>query len=135
MYEEKFMDLSSNDTPKAQDRNIRDNYLDLWSDLFSYASNLKGNWLTSQEIFDRYLVPTAEENPLLFAKWVTRMVKNSGKKIKYKYLFIKSLRFLKRFKTLKKATKQDLSRALVGLFKAGLDEPLYAQNALNNKLK
>lgn len=116
---------------KSYRENVRNSYLDLWSDLFLYASNLNGNWLVSQEIFNRHLVPTAEENPVLFAKWVNDMVKISGRKIRCRALFFKYIRFLKRFRLLKKAKKEDISIAITELINAGLDEPVHAKIALN----
>lgn len=112
----------------------RINYLEVWDDLFNYASNLKGNWLVSQRIFNTYVLPTAEKNPRIFAEWINDMVRISGLKIKYRSNFIKSIRFLKRFKNLKKSTRTELKIALAILFHSGLNDPLYAQNAIN-KLK
>lgn len=111
---------------------IRKDPLDLWDDLFLYADNLNGNWPVSKEIFDRYLLPTAEENPFMFAKWVDDMVKTSGLKIKCSASFMKSLNRIKRFRLLKKTNKADLKKVLVNLFNAGLCEPKIARNALEH---
>jgi len=114
---------------------VRDDPLALWDDFFNYAANLKGNWQVSQEIFNHYLLPTAEKNPVMFAKWVDDMVKVSGLKIKCHSSFILTIKHIKRFNFLKKSNRSDLKKVLVNLFNAGLCEPKIAKLALENARK
>ncbi|MDD3013064.1 MAG: hypothetical protein PHC34_05115 [Candidatus Gastranaerophilales bacterium] len=111
---------------------VRNDPLSLWDDIFHYAANLNGNWHVSQDIFNRYLLPTAEKNPIMFAKWVNDMVKVSGLKIKCHSSFFKSLRHIKRFNFLKKSNRAELKKVLVCLFNAGLCEPKIAKIALEH---
>jgi len=124
------MDLAVNYSYDNSDEQVRDNHIEVWSDLFYYAQNLKGNWLVSQEIFRTFIVPTAEKNPLLFAKWVDDMVRISGLRIRSRALFARALKFIRRSRFLKKQDKNALSRAITELINAGLDEPIYAQRAI-----
>jgi hypothetical protein len=129
-FEVFLMDLAVNYSYDNSDEQVRDNHIEVWSDLFYYAQNLKGNWLVSQEIFRTFIVPTAERNPLLFAKWVDDMVRISGLRIRSRALFARALKFIRRSRFLKKQDKNALSRALTELINAGLDEPVYAQRAI-----
>ena len=105
-------------------------YLDLWSDIFEYAKNLNGNWFVSQEIFRKKIVPTAEKDPLKFAKLINNMVKLSGVRIKSRQMYAKSLRFMRRFKSLKNVSTLDLSKALTDMLNAGINDPSFSQRAL-----
>ncbi|MFA6989629.1 MAG: hypothetical protein WC197_06130 [Candidatus Gastranaerophilaceae bacterium] len=105
-------------------------YLDLWSDVFEYAKNLNGNWLVSQEIFRKKLVPIAEKDPLKFAKLINDMVKISGVRIKSRQLYARSLRFIRRFKSLKNVSTLELSKALTDMLNAGISDPSFSQRAL-----
>lgn len=112
------------------DFEARDNYLDVWKDVLVYSSNLKGNWITSQQVFYESMVPTAEKDPALFARWIKELVKSSGIKIKSRAGFLKSLDYLRK---LQKNKKRNVKKALFSLFESGLNEPLYAIKALNNQ--
>jgi len=111
---------------------IRENSLDVWLDLFLYAQNLSGNWMTSREIFFNCIVPTAERNPQLFAKWVNSMVRVSGLKIKHRSAFYGSLSTLRKFKG---KNDYEVRKALTNLIASGLEEPDYAKNALEGILQ
>jgi|GEM_PF-2332124 len=124
--------LSADSANQTNFNVVRNDPLALWDDIFHYASNLKGNWFVSQDIFNHYLLPTAEKNPIMFAKWVDDMVKVSGLKIKCHSSFLKSLRHLKRFNFLKKSNRANLKKVLVNLFNAGLCEPKIAKIALEH---
>src|SRR6056297_973730 len=78
--------------------NCRNNHIDVWTDLFNYSSNLNGNWMRSRQIFYDYILPTAEEDPVQFAKWIRKMVKQSGLKIKSRSEFINSIKSLRNIK-------------------------------------
>lgn len=110
---------------------VSDTYLDLWNDIFEYANNLSGNWMISQEIFRKKIVPTAEQNPMKFAKWVDDMVKVSGLKIKSRNMFARSLRFIRRFKNLKNVSRNELSKAVTEILNSGISDPTYAKRAMN----
>jgi hypothetical protein len=105
-------------------------YLELWSDIFEYAKNLNGNWFVSQEIFRKKLVPTAEKDPLKFAKWVNDMVKVSGVRIKSRNMYAKSLRFIRRFRSLKRVSQLDLSKAVTAILESGISDPSFSQRAI-----
>ena len=107
---------------------IRDNCFDAWNDVLLYSSNLKGNWGVSREVFYKYMVPTAEKDPAKFARWMNRLVKTSGVKIKSRAGFIKALNYLRKLN--KNSDNADIKKALFSLFEAGLNEPLYASKAL-----
>ena len=115
-----------------QEINIRDNPVDLWSDYLSYACNLYGNWFVSRDIFLRNLVPTAEKNPALFAKWIDDMVKISGVKILQKSSYISSLKLSRKTGMYEKHAPSDIKKALTLLFNAGLDKPIYAKKAIDS---
>lgn len=109
---------------------VRDNCLDVWNDVLLYSSNLNGNWALSREVFYRHMVPTAEKNPVMFARWMNKLVKSSGLKIKSRAGFVKALDYLRK---VKRKNTIGVKKALFILFEAGLSEPLYAIKALNNK--
>jgi hypothetical protein len=109
---------------------LSETYLDLWSDIFEYAKNLNGNWFVSQEIFRQKIVPKAEKDPLQFAKLINYMVKLSGVRIKSRQLYAKSLRFMRKFRSLKNVSTLDLSRALTEMLNAGINDPSFSQRAL-----
>lgn len=108
---------------------IRQNALEVWYDLFIYAKNLKGNWMVSQEIFNLRIAPTALNKPEYFADCVEEMVKVSGMKVKRSSSFKKSIKLLKSLKN--KSIEPELIMATItNIFKAGLEEPLYAERAI-----
>jgi len=111
---------------------VREDCFDLWSDFLTYAQNLNGNWLVSQQVFRTNIVPTAEENPLKFVKWVNEMVKRSGLKIKSRYLYASAIKILRKFKSQENKNKSEVSKAITLLLNAGLNEPFYAEHALLN---
>jgi hypothetical protein len=108
----------------------RESHFDSWDDLFNYARNLNGNWQVSQEIFYNNLLPTAENDPKRFADCVDKMVRISGLKLKCSSNFFKTIRFLKRMKTLNRDTDFEVKQALTELFISGLNEPKVAKTAL-----
>ena len=69
------------------------------------------------------------EHPEYFAECVEEMVKKSGIKLKYRYPYLKAIRLLKRLKN-KSFEAEIVKRALVDMFKAGLQEPRYAEKAI-----
>ena len=107
---------------------VRDNCFDVWNDVLLYSSNLNGNWVLSREVFYRNMVPTAEKDPAKFARWINRLVKTSGIKIKSRAGFIRALNYLRKLN--KTSDDADIKKALFNLFEAGLNEPLYASKAL-----
>lgn len=129
------MDLANTNFSSAFDENFstnaRNNHLDLWSDFLSYAENLNCNWLVSQDIFRNSIVPTAQKDPMLFARWVRTMVKSSGRKIKSRTIFAKSLKILRKFKNQNASNNSELSIVITELLEAGLKEPSYAKLAIN----
>ncbi len=114
------------------DNNIepRNNSKELWTDILTYSSNLTGNWLLSKHIFYNSIVPTAEKNPAMFARWVKEMVKKSGIKIKSRAEFVEAMNHLRKLNG--KRDKTGIRQALYHLFDAGLDESAYANRALKN---
>ncbi|HSA07161.1 MAG TPA: hypothetical protein P5556_08265 [Candidatus Gastranaerophilales bacterium] len=120
-----FMRYSTKFIPDLKSRN---NPIDVWKDFLTYSSNLNGNWLYSKQIFYSYILPTAEKNPVQFAKWIKKMVKKSGIKIKSKSEFIEAIKYLSGIKG--KNERQDIKKALYSLLNSGLEEPTYALNAL-----
>lgn len=128
------MEVDFSENYITENTDVRNSSLQVWDDLFLYASNLRGNWLLSKEIFYKNLLPTAEKDPALFAESVANMVQTSGLKIKYDSTYKKSLNLLRKFRRFRKDKKNFIKRVLTGLFLSGLNEPLYAQSALN-KLK
>lgn len=109
---------------------VRENHVDVWSDFLQYAENLNGNWLVSQEIFNKNIVPTAEKSPEKFAKWVNEMVKISGTEIKSKKLYSKAMRFIMTYRLFKSFNKKSLSCAITELLESGLKDINYAQKAI-----
>ncbi len=109
----------------------RDNDLDVWKDVFIYSSNLNGNWNISMQIFYKSIVPTAKKDPAKYARWINRLVRASGIKIKSRAGFLKALYYLRKLK--KHNNKKYIKKALFSLFEAGLNEPLYALKAINNR--
>lgn len=103
---------------------------DAWDDVFTYAENLKCNWFLSRDIFNSYILPTAVENPELYAEWINSMVEVSGKKIKHPGLFKRSIKVLRKIKIAKRKGERFIRCALVGLFNSGIEEPDCAKNAL-----
>ena len=120
---------------KEFEDNIRNNHFDLWNDLLMYGENLNGNWLISQEVFRKNIVPTAENDPKQFAKWVDTMVKTSGIKIKSRHAFAKSLKLLRKLKSIGRFNRNELSSVVTELLNSGINQPEFAQNALNTKFK
>jgi hypothetical protein len=108
---------------------VRQNSVEVWLDLFCYAKNLKGNWFYSQEIFYNCIAPTAIHKPEYFAECVEQMVKISGMEIKYRTPFIRAINKLKNFKN-KSFDPVLINSALMDIFKAGLQEPQYAEAAI-----
>lgn len=108
---------------------IRQNPFEVWYDLLTYAKNLKGNWMLSEEVFNNYLAPTAIEHPEYFAKCVEEMVKTSGLKVKCKHPFLKAIKLLKTLKN-KSFESEVITKALTDILNAGLQEPLYAERAI-----
>lgn len=120
-------DLKNHDMQK----NVRNDQYILWDDFYNYAANLNRDWMLSQEIFNRYLVPTAESNPEAFVDWVDNMVKVSGVKLKCKASFKRSLNRIKRLNFLKKSNRVKLKIILVNILNLGLSEPQIAKKALD----
>ncbi len=110
---------------------VRDNYRDVWQDILLYATNINGNWLFSRQVFYENMVPTAENNPAKFARWINELVKTSGVKIKSRAGFIKSLNYLRK---IKRSNRDNVKKALFDLLEAGLDQPLYALRALKKSI-
>lgn len=108
----------------------RSNSLEVWKDLLTYSSNLSGNWYLSQQIFYNSIVPTAEKDPVKFAKWIKDMVKKSGIKIKSQSEFREAIIYLKKIKG--KNDKNEIKKALYYLMESGLEQPIYALKALRN---
>lgn len=117
--------LTSNVEPK-------NNYFQVWDDVFTYADNLKCNWLVSKEIFNSRILPKAIENPEQYADLINEMVIASGKKLKRPGTLKKALRILKKLKIAKKRGEKILRSALVELFNSGIEEPDFAKRALTN---
>jgi len=109
----------------------RNNPIDVWKDMLTYSSNLNGNWLLSKQVFYNCIVPTAEKNPALFARWIRIMVKKSGKKIKSRSDFLAAINYLRKIKNSK--NHREIKRILYSLLDSGLEEPTYAFNALGNE--
>lgn len=109
---------------------IRNDEYVLWDDFYNYASNLNRDWMLSQDIFNRYLVPTAENNPDAFVEWVNNMVEVSGVKLKCKTSFSRTLYRIKRLNFLKRSNRTKLKIILVSLLNSGLSEPQIAKKAL-----
>ena len=109
----------------------RNKSVDLWKDIQTYSSNLAGNWMLSKHIFYFCIVPTAEKNPEMFAKWIKEMVDKSGVKIKAKSEFIEGINYLTNNSG--KKNRSGIRRALYHLFRSGLEESIYASRALQNK--
>ena len=105
-------------------------YLEVWSDIFEYAKNLNGNWFVSQEIFRKKIVPRAEKDPLKFAKLINDMVKLSGVRIKSRQMYAKSLKLMRRFKSLKGVSRFELSKAITDMLNSGINDPSFSQRAL-----
>jgi hypothetical protein len=112
------------------ENNARKDQYVLWDDFYNYASNLNRDWMLSQDIFNRYLVPTAENNPDAFVEWVNNMVEVSGVKLKCKASFSRTLYRIKRLNFLKRSNRAKLKIILVSLFNSGLSEPQIAKKAL-----
>lgn len=110
------------------DFEIRDNCFDVWNDVLRYSSNLNGNWALSREVFYRNMVPTAEKDPAMFARWMNKLVKTSGVKIKSRAGFLQAINYLRKFNDA--GDKADIKKALFNLFEAGLNDSLYASKAL-----
>jgi len=106
----------------------KDSYLDVWKDVLKYSSNLNGNWGVSMQVFYEKMVPAAQKDPAKFARWMHRLVKKSGLKIKSRAGFIRALLLLRKLK--RKSNKSSIKKALFNLFEAGLNEPAYAKKAL-----
>lgn len=109
----------------------RNNPIDVWKDILSYSSNLNGNWMFSKEIFYNRLVPTAEKNPELFARWIRIMVKKSGVKIKSRSEYLEALKYLRSIKN--KNARNKIRKVLYTLLNSGLEEPSYISRILDNK--
>lgn len=109
---------------------IRQNAIEVWTDLFRYAKNLNGNWMLSQEIFNTHIAPTALYRPEYFADCVEEMVKVSGLKVKCQSKFKKSIKALKNLKN-KTIEADKIIYTLTDMLNAGLYEPLYAEKALS----
>lgn len=107
---------------------VRDNYLDVWKDVLLYSSCLNGNWVISRRVFYESIVPTAEKSPAVFARWINKLVKTSGLKIKSRSGFLQALKNLRKFH--KKNNRSDIKKVLFGLLESGLNEPSYAIKAL-----
>lgn len=108
----------------------KDNYMEVWNDVFLYSSNLNGNWIKSRQVFYESMVPTAEKNPSKFARQIHELVKASGLKIKSRAGFIRALNYLRKIH--KKNKRNEIKKALFSLFEAGLNEPLYALKAIKH---
>lgn len=117
-------------TNNSKSFNLRNNPVDAWVDILNYSSNLPGNWMLSKHIFYTCIVPTAEKNPALFAKWIREMVRKSGTKIKSRSEFLEAINNLRKIKG--KTHNDEVKKALYYLLDSGLEEPTYAQRALNN---
>lgn len=109
---------------------VRSDQYVLWDDFYNYAANLNRDWMLSQEIFNRYLVPTAENSPEVFVEWVNNMVMASGVELKGKASFKRSLNRIKHLNFLKKSNRIKLKIILVNLLNLGLSEPQIAKKAL-----
>ncbi len=118
--------------PKNSEKcfSFRNNPIDTWVDILNYSSNLHGNWMFSKHIFYTCIVPTAEKNPALFAKWIREMVKKSGTRIKYRSEFLNAIKHLRKING--KVKREDIKQTLYYLLESGLDEPTYARRALDN---
>lgn len=119
------IELTSNREPK-------NNYFQAWDDVFTYADNLKCNWLVSKEIFNSRILPKAIENPEQYADLINEMVIVSGEKLKRPGTLQKALRVLRKLKIAKKRGEKILRSALVELFNSGIEEPDFAKRALTN---
>jgi len=110
----------------------RNNPIDLWKDMLTYSANLNGNWLLSKHVFYNRIVPTAEKNPALFARWIRIMVKRSGIKIKTRSEFLEAIKYLRKIKHSR--NHREIKRILYSLLDSGLEEPSYALKALGNEV-
>lgn len=110
-------------------QDYQNNPIELWKDLLNYSSNLRGNWMFSKHIFYTRILPLAEKDPEIFAKWVRDMVKKSGTKIKSKSEFFEAIKYLRKLKG--NSSKNEVKRALYYLLNSGLDEPTHALRALD----
>ncbi len=108
----------------------RNNPIDTWVDILNYSSNLHGNWLLSKHIFYTCIVPTAERNPALFARWIKEIVQKSGVKLKSQSEFIDAINILSNLNGRTDSSK--IKKALYYLFDSGLQEPGCVETALNN---
>jgi hypothetical protein len=108
----------------------RDNFVDAWKDIMSYASNLKGNWPLSQLIFYNCIVPTAEKNPEQFAGWIHEMVRKSNIKIKSRALYLSAIRCMKKLKGKRSST--GIKKALYDLLESGLEESIITLKPVKN---
>ncbi|NLF84413.1 MAG: hypothetical protein GX568_10615 [Candidatus Gastranaerophilales bacterium] len=112
-------------------KECRDNPIDVWKDILSYSSNLNGNWMFSKEIFYNRLVPTAEKNPELFARWIRIMVKKSGVKIKSRSEYLEALKYLRSIKN--RNARNKIRRILYTLLNSGIEEPSCISRILGHK--
>lgn len=110
---------------------IRQTPLEVWHDLWSYARNLDGNWMVSQEIFNNKLAPAALNSPEYFADCIEEMVKVSGTKVRHHGRFSRAVKILKTLKN-KKFDSIAARKALTDILNAGLKEPLIAERALKS---
>jgi hypothetical protein len=124
-----YLNKQSNNFNK--DLECRNNPVDVWKDILSYSSNLNGNWMFSKEIFYNRLVPTAEKNPELFARWIRVMVKKSGVKIKSRSEYMEALKYLRRIKN--KNARNKIRQVLYTLLNSGLEEPSSINRVLGYK--
>ena len=107
----------------------RNNPIDLWKDMLTYSSNLNGNWLLSKQVFYNCIVPTAEKDPVLFAKWINKMVKKSGVKIKSRADFLEAINYLRKSKHPR--NHDEIKRVLYYLLESGLEALPEVQRLVN----
>ncbi len=123
------MDVAYNDNYAEHGNSvIRNQFIEVWNDFYMYAVNLNGNWQASQDIYYKIMLPTACNNPKLFAKWTYNLVQFSGVKIRKKSVFLNSIKKLMNVNP----NKDNINKLMTEIFIAGLDKPVYARNALNN---
>ena len=108
----------------------RNNPEEVWKDFLTYSSSLHGNWLLSKHVFYNYILPTAEKDPVKFARWIREMVKRSGTKIKFRSEFVEAINSLRKIKG--RNNTNEIKKALYYLLNSGLEEPAYASKALRN---
>ena len=114
----------------AVDKVSRKNTFRVWYDLFIYAKNLNGNWMTSQELFNKRIAPQAMEDPHYFASCVEKMVETSGMQVKYPSNFRRALSLLRSIRNNTINSNQVVVKAITEMLNAGLSEPLYAERAM-----